>query len=82
MLLRCLKKNPEERATSAELMEHEWVRDEIAALQMGKVCAATKAFFDENIEAVVRMRNGEDDPAEDTVAVSGVVLLGVVFEGL
>jgi serine/threonine kinase 3 len=62
---KCLKKNPDERATSAELIEHAWIKDDVEEIRQHGFSPVLKSFFDANIEAVVRMRNGEDDPEEE-----------------
>mmetsp|Transcript_11399 Transcript_11399/g.17341 ORF Transcript_11399/g.17341 Transcript_11399/m.17341 type:complete len:555 (+) Transcript_11399:66-1730(+) len=64
-LSRCLQKNPDERATSDELLNHPWIVDDVNKITSGVGCENLKKFFDDNIEAVQRMRDGEDPPEEE-----------------
>lgn len=62
---KCLKKNPDDRATSGELIEHPWVKADVEEIKTLGYSPVLKTFFDANIEAVIRMRNGEDNPEEE-----------------
>mmetsp|Transcript_3239 Transcript_3239/g.5031 ORF Transcript_3239/g.5031 Transcript_3239/m.5031 type:complete len:553 (+) Transcript_3239:87-1745(+) len=64
-LSRCLQKNPDERATSEELLQHPWIVDDVNKILSGEGCANLKKFFDDNIDAVQRMRDGEEPPEDE-----------------
>jgi serine/threonine protein kinase len=63
-LSHCLQKNPEDRATSEELLEHRWINDEVEQIREFHSSPVLKKFFEENIEAIMKVRNGEDEREE------------------
>lgn len=61
----CLQKSTEERSSSTSLMSHPWIKNDIKQIRADKKCPILKDFFDENIEAIIKFRNGDDEEDEE-----------------
>jgi serine/threonine protein kinase len=64
-LTQCLQKNPEDRATSEKLLEHQWIYEEVEQIRKYHSSPVLKKFFDENIEAIMKVRNGEAEEQDE-----------------
>lgn len=66
-LARCLQKKSEDRANTDELLSHPWIADTVKRLVKVGFSPILKELFDDNIDAIKRMRAGEEEPmnAED-----------------
>jgi serine/threonine protein kinase len=65
-LSRCLQKNPDQRANSDDLMQHPWIKDDIEDIQARGYSPVLKEFFLNSIEALQKIRSGEEDPQQGT----------------
>ena len=57
----CLQKSTDERSSSTSLMSHPWIKNDVKQIRTHKFSPLLKDFFDENIEAILKFRNGEED---------------------
>lgn len=80
-LSQCLQKNPEDRATSEELLEHPWIADEVEKIRNYHSSPVLKKFFDENIEAIMNFRNGETEEQDEKKEVSSVIFFLMIVTG-
>lgn len=64
-LSKCLQKNPEDRATAEELLDHPWIADEVDNIRNYHSSPVLKKFFDENIEAIMNFRNGVGEEQDE-----------------
>lgn len=68
-LSRCLQKNPEDRATSEQLLVHDWIKEEVKYIQEHHTSPVLKKFFDDNIEEIMKVRLGEEEDQDEKAEV-------------
>jgi serine/threonine protein kinase len=61
-LSRCLQKKSDDRATAEELLNHPWIEPIVVRIKATGTSPVLKELFDNNIDAITRMRAGEDEP--------------------